>query len=189
MKNVKSIHFFLVKPVNGKLYENERITEKGSLILDTGIENHEVVNRLALVEAVPTSYDGPISAGDIMVVHHNVFRKYYDMRGKEKFSSRLIMDDIYKVDPFEVFAFNSNGEWEAINGYCFVEPIENTDMMTNGSEQELHGNLRIVDKELINDGFVPGDTICFKPDSEYEFMIDDRKLYRMRTNNVCLKTV
>jgi hypothetical protein len=31
-----------------------------------------------------------------------------------------------------------------------------------------------------------GDLVSFKPDSEYEFKIGGKKLYRMRTNSICL---
>jgi hypothetical protein len=31
-----------------------------------------------------------------------------------------------------------------------------------------------------------GDQVVFSPETEYEFRIDDRLLYRMRTQNICL---
>ena len=34
---------------------------------------------------------------------------------------------------------------------------------------------------------LPGDKVSFQPNSEYEFKIDDEKLYRMYTNNITLK--
>ena len=34
---------------------------------------------------------------------------------------------------------------------------------------------------------MPGDKVSFQPNSEYEFKIDEEKLYRMYTNNITLK--
>ena len=40
---------------------------------------------------------------------------------------------------------------------------------------------------LINQGIRPGDTVCFKPDSEYEFNVDGEKLYRMYDHQITIK--
>jgi len=35
-------------------------------------------------------------------------------------------------------------------------------------------------------GVKSGDKICFKPDSEYEFMVDGEKLYRMFDHQITM---
>jgi hypothetical protein len=185
---MKSPHFFIVKPFNDVLYDNEVELENGkSLITSSSFENHLVTNRQGVVQAVPTRYEGPILPGDKVVVHHNIFRKYIDMRGEEKFSSSLIRDNIYKVDQDEIFAFKSVGDfWVPTEGFCFVKPIDNTDEFSNSSEEDLHGEIVFLGHDLIKDGIKRGDKIIFTPISEYEFTIDGERLYRVKSKNVCL---
>jgi hypothetical protein len=185
---MKSPHFFIVKPFNDVLYDNEVELGGGkSLITSSSFENHLVTNRQGVVQAVPTTYEGPILPGDRVIVHHNIFRKYIDMRGVEKFSSSLIRDNIYKVDPDEIFAFKSEGEyWVPTKGFCFVKPIENSDKYSNKAEKELHGEVVYLGNDLIKDGIKRGDKIIFTPISEYEFTVDGERLYRVKSKNVCL---
>lgn len=185
---MKSPHYFIIEPKDGVLYDNKvEVGDGKELITSTSIENHKVTNRQAKVLAVPTTYEGPIIAGDNIIVHHNVFRKEYNMKGKEQFSSNLIKDNIYRAYPDEVFAFKSEGAyWVPVEGFCFVKPVVNTDDMHNGAEQQLHGELVYLGADLMDDGLKRGDMIIFKPISEYEFNIDGEKLYRVKTKSVCL---
>lgn len=182
-----SPHFFIITPANDTLYDNEIKIDGKTLTTSTSFENHQVTNRQGVVQAVPTRYKGPILPGDKVIVHHNVFRKYLDMRGVEKFSVNLIRDNIYRVYLEEVFAFKSEGDyWIPTDGFCFVEPIENTEDFSNEAEEELHGELVYIGNDLIKDGLERGDKIVFTPISEYEFNIDGQKLYRIQTKDVCL---
>ena len=40
-----------------------------------------------------------IKEGDEIVIHHNVFRRYYDIKGKEKNSSKYFKDNLYFCQP------------------------------------------------------------------------------------------
>ena len=40
---------------------------------------------------------------------------------------------------------------------------------------------------LSSQGVSKGDRISFKPESEYEFMVDDEKLYRMYDHQITMK--
>jgi hypothetical protein len=40
---------------------------------------------------------------------------------------------------------------------------------------------------LISKGINKGDIVCFSPDSEYEFTIDDVKMYRIIDNQITMK--
>ena len=42
-------------------------------------------------------------------------------------------------------------------------------------------------KYLSSQGVNPGDRISFKPESEYEFTVDDEKLYRMYDHQITIK--
>ena len=75
---------FLVKPAGGRRYDNVSKYGDVEFITSSSQEDHTVSNRYAEVISTPIMYDGPIEAGDTLLVHHNVFKKYYDMKGREK---------------------------------------------------------------------------------------------------------
>ena len=78
-----SVFNFIVKPV-GNRYDNEIKVEGGNLVLNTKIESFKSVNNLAEVVAIPLAYSTNIKVGDFVVIHHNVFRRFYDIKGKQK---------------------------------------------------------------------------------------------------------
>ena len=80
---MKSIFDFIIQPL-GDEYNNEIKVKNKSLIINTKIESYKSVNNLAIVIEVPKAYDTPIKKGDIIVVHHNVFRTFYDIKRCKK---------------------------------------------------------------------------------------------------------
>ena len=77
---MKSPNQFIVKPINGKRYDNTKDIGGIDLIVSTSEEDHKFSNRYAEVVATPLSYSGPIEPGDTLLVHHNVFKFYNDMK-------------------------------------------------------------------------------------------------------------
>jgi hypothetical protein len=55
---------------------------------------------------------------------------------------------------------------------------------TLGVEEHLVGEIAFIPKNTL---LKKGDMVSFIPESEYEFNIDSRKLYRMKIKNLCLK--
>ena len=76
--------FFIAKPEQGKRYNNTVDWDGIDIITSTSEEDHKFSNRRAEVMEVPVGYDGPIKIGDTLLVHHNVFKYYNDMRGRRK---------------------------------------------------------------------------------------------------------
>jgi hypothetical protein len=188
---MQSLYYFVVEPVDGKRYTNTRSYGDKEFIISTSQEDHTVTNRLAKVVNVPFGYSGPIAIGDDVIVHHNVFRKMFDMRGKEVDSYSFIRENLYYLDDMQLYAYrHPNEDWEPVGRYCFVEPIkvqEDTLVSKKGENVALWGSIVYPNDRLRELGLSSGDIISFQPDSEYEFRIDDRILYRMYDSNVCLK--
>jgi hypothetical protein len=46
--------------------------------------------------------------------------------------------------------------------------------------------MKYPNKYLLSKGVNKGDKISFKPESEYEFMVDDEKLYRMYDHQITM---
>ena len=185
---MKTLYNFIIEPLNGVLYDNVKKIGDSDLIMSSSIENHEMTNRHAIVVSAPIYYDGPIKNGDTIIVHHNVFRKYYDAYGEEKYAAGLITDNKYSVEIGQIFLYKSEGDdWQTFEPYCFVSPIANDDGMANVSEKELYGIMEYTTPYIDSIGIKSGDRIAFRPDSEYEFNIDGKKMYRVNSNNICLK--
>ncbi len=123
-----------------------------------------------------------------MIVHHNVFKFYYDMRGREKSGKSFFKEDLFIVDFEQFYLYKSSDEWISHAHYCFVKPAKEEDYYVKKftTEEPLVGTIRFINEELLNLGLNVGDKICYEPDSEYEFTVDGEKLYRMYTRNIAV---
>ena len=176
-------HCYIVQPINGR-YNNK----KDNLILNTSIEDHKFVNRNGRVLALPIINENEyLQIGDEVIVHHNVFRRYYDMRGNEKNSSSYFEEDKYFCYYDQIFLYKRNGKWHTPPGYCFVKPIHSLNSLTEDKEEPLTGVLKHVGDDLRDFGLQDNDLIGFTPNSEYEFVIDNERLYRVPINSISIK--
>jgi len=187
---MKSPFSFIVKPQGGQRYDNLSKHGDGKLIKSTSQEDHTATNRFATVEEIPIlwSFNKEISKGDTVVVHHNIFRKYYDMKGVEKSGPCHFKDDLYIVDVEQVYLYKNKGKWNSVGDYCFIKPIEREKdvILSVDRNKQLVGEVKYGNKELRELDIFEGDNVCFLPESEYEFEIDGETLYRMKTKDVCV---
>ena len=75
-----------------------------------------------------------------------------------------------------------NTERKAVPGYCFVKPIKSFDKFNIDQEQPLMGII-----EYSDGVYSKGDLVGFTPNSEYEFIINGQKLYRVYTKFITIK--
>ena len=183
---MKSLYGFLVKPI-GERYNNIKKIGDKDLILNTEIYNHQYVNRLAKVISTPIVGETDIAPGDEVIVHHNVFRRWHDIRGVEKNSRSYLSEDRYLISYDQIFllkycnSFNDH-EWRVPQGYCFIKPLKAIDRFNSELERP---NIGIV---KYSDGTVEeGDLIGYKPKTECEFIIDGERLYRVLSNLITIK--
>jgi len=177
---MKSVYNYVVEPVKSR-YNNTADIDGGELILNTEIFNHKFVSREAIVKAIPTVGYTNIKVGNKVILHHNVFRRWHNQHGIEKNSRSYIDEKTYLVQPDQIFLYKDT-EWRAQKGYCFVAPIKSTDKLSVDKESPLVGVVKHTDGTVNK-----GDLIGFKPGSEYEFIIDGQKLYRVLSNLITIK--
>ena len=185
---MKAPYCFIIKPIDGRRYDNIRTYGNSEFIISASQEDYTVSNRFGEVVSIPIYYNGPVNPGDVVVVHHNVFKYYYDMRGRQKSSWHHLMDDLFVVEPEQVYLHSvDNVNWSALSPFCFIRPIATEDKMisTLSGLEELWGEV-VFKSEDLNEVSV-GDVVSFTPDSEYEFRINGEILYRMFNKNICLK--
>lgn len=185
---MRSPFSFIVKPSKGLRYDNIREYGDVNFITSVSKEDHTVSNRFAEVVSTPLGYKGGISNGDVLLVHHNVFKFYYDMKGREKSGKSFFKDDLFFIDEDQFFLYRSKNEWTTHSKYCFVKPLKALDSVIykNTTNEPLMGTLIYGNKDLSKLGVNKGDIVSYTPNSEYEFEVDGVKLYRMFTNNITL---
>ncbi|QDP52682.1 MAG: hypothetical protein GOVbin3171_43 [Prokaryotic dsDNA virus sp.] len=182
---MQSPYYFIVKPI-GSEYNNEIQIAGQQVIVNSTVENHEHVNRYAEIIYVPQRHKGEISKGDSVIVHHNIFRIYYDMKGNPKKSPNYFKDGLYFIDEFQFYLYNNGKQWNAVGDNCFVRPITKED--TYLYEDSLEDNTGVVAYDNLNLnklGVFKGDKVNFRKNSEYKFTVGDEVLYRMKTNDIC----
>jgi len=178
---MKSVYNFVVTPI-GERYNNTKKVGDKELVLNTEVFNHQYVNRLAKVISTPIIGSTDINAGDTVIVHHNVFRRWHNQYGVEKNSRSYFNEDTYFINHDQIFLYKKNNKWQAPKGYCFVQPLKNKDQFNVDTEKPLVGIVRY------SDGTVNvGDLVGFKPGSEYEFVIENKLLYRVLSNLITIK--
>ena len=182
---MRSIFDFVVEPLGGR-YSNTKDINGVNLILNTQIFTHQNVNRLAIVKSLPITGDTNISIGDQVIVHHNVFRRYHDVRGVEKNGKSYIDDDNYLCSFDQIFLYKNKNEWKAPKGYSFVKPIESNNIFNLNKELPSIGIVKYLD-ENFDSQIKQGDLVGFTPGSEYEFIVDDERLYRVRSQSLTIR--
>jgi len=178
---VKSLYSFIVKPLESR-YDNIRKVDDKNLIINTSIENHIFVSKKAVVVSTPAAYATDIKIGDKLYVHHNIFRRFYDVKGREKNSATYFKDDLYFVYPEQIYMYNLNCHLD----YCFIKPLNNQSLLYNRKEEPNVGIVKYSNKLSEAAGITPGTLITFTPNSEFEFIIEGERLYCMKSNDIAL---
>ena len=184
---MQSLFSFIVEPKN-KRYENEVDINGKKLIVNTTMDDHKYVSRVGIVKSLPKIGETNIKIGDEVIVHHNVFRRFHDIRGIEKNSSSYFKEDLYFCYYDQIFLYKQNNQWKAPFDFCFVKPIENKKQFISAQKERprvgilKYGNSSL-DAFKVNEGSLVG----FSPSSEYEFIIENDRLYRISTNDITIK--
>jgi hypothetical protein len=171
---------YIVSPI-GERYNNTKKIDDKELILNTEIFNHQYVNRLAKVIATPMLFQSPIKVGDEIIVHHNIFRRWHDVKGREKNSRSYWQDNKYIISEDQIYLYKRN-DWVAMPGFSFVKPLESIDKLDSEKERPLIGVVKHSDGEYKKE-----DLVGFTPNSEFEFVIDGERLYRVMNKFITIK--
>jgi len=99
-----------------------------------------------------------------------------------------VKDKLYFVEKERIYMYIRDGIEKVFGPYAFVKPV-NADregfQFSTRVEKELVGQVALVDDRYSEDeSVVSGDVVTFSKDSEYEFVINDEKFYRVPTRNI-----
>tara|TARA_R100000935_G_C2779102_1_gene140925 strand:- start:143 stop:727 length:585 start_codon:yes stop_codon:yes gene_type:complete len=179
---MQSVFNYLVEP-KGSRTTGKKEVEGKELLLNTDLQNFQYSNRVGKVLGLPLAkrYE-EIKEGDEVIVHHNIFRRFRDVRGKEKDSKNYLSENVYLVQPDQIYAYKRKDEWKALKGFVFVMPLKSNDIFSIEDERPLIGIVKYSNGE-----FKEEQLIGFRPNSEYEFIIEGQRLYRVPTNSITIK--
>ena len=182
---MKSLYDFIIKPLD-KRYENTKKVGDRELIVNTKIEDHRFVSKRAIVVSTPKAFDTQIKEGDEVIVHHNIFRRFYDIKGNEKNSGSYFKDDLYFCNITQIYLYKNKDRYETNLDYCFVKPLKSIDEYSLEKEVPLKGIIKYSNKSLEGIGISKGELITFTPNSEFEFYFGEDRLYCMKSNDIAL---
>ena len=183
---MKGIYDFVIKPKDERYNNKIKVGDK-TLIVNSNIEDHRLVSRNAVVVATPTAYDFGIKVGEEIIVHHNIFRRWYDVRGNQRNSSQYFKEDLFLCKPDQIYLHKKGENWLPLFDRCFVMPIKDTDDLTTDIEKKCVGIVKIGNNELEACDINTGDLIGYKPGREWEFIINGKRIYCMKSNDIVIK--
>ena len=177
---MKTLYEYVIKP-HGERYNNTKQIEGKELIVNTRIDetDFKFTNRIGEVVIVPR--DGKLQVGDKVIVHHNTFRRWYNVRKKLKDSSNMIKENTFSADLDMIYAYDRGEGWVTLEDYCFIKPIpkKETIFHEEGLYEPLTGIVKYSNPILEQQGVKVGDTVVFSKNSEYKFEIEGEVLYKM----------
>ena len=183
---MNSLYDFIVEPV-GEKYSNTVKVGNKELVVNTKIENWKFVNRIAKVVKTPLAIKTLIKQGDLVVVHQNVFRTFYDMKGVKKKSRSYFKDNLYFCAIDQIYLYKNNKGYHSFGDRCFIQPIKDNQDLTLDKERSLVGILKYGNNSLNKLEITPGDLVGYTPNGEWEFLVDNERLYCMKSNDIVIK--
>ncbi len=183
---MNSLFDFIVEPY-GQRYNNTIKVGDTSLIINTKLDNYKSVNNIGKVISVPLAYKTNVKPGDLVMIHHNVFRRFYDIRGNEKNSKSYFKDNLYFVQLDQIYLYKRSSKWKSFGDRCFIAPLKNNDEINTSLEQSLIGVLKYSNSALEALEINEGDVVGYTPFGEYDFIVDNKRLYCMKSNDIVIK--
>ena len=181
---IQSPYKFIVSPINGKQYNDTKIVGDVELMVSNSIEEAIDVQRVGVVRGLPFGYNGDVIIGDLVIIHHNVFRIMFDDKGIPRQSANYIKDDLFSVSRDEIYMIIRNGEFIPTDDNVFVEPIVEDSFWHGKKELENEGIAKYVNSNLQRQGVINGSKIAFKQGSKYEFDVLGQRLYMMKNRRI-----
>ena len=171
---------FIISPI-GERYNNSKKVGDKNLILNTEIYNHQFVNRNAKIIDTPLLFNSPLKQGDEVIVHHNVFRRWHDVKGRERNSRSYWKENKYLVSDEQIYLYKRK-DWLAVPGYSFIKPLESIDKYNLKNERPSMGVVKYSDGT-----FNKNELVGFRPGIECEDFINKERLYRVMNKFITIK--
>ena len=181
-----SVYQTLIKPKESKRYNDTKKIAGVDFIVHTSISEKDWrhVNRIGVVTGLPL-IDVRYSIGDEVLVHHNVFRQFWNNNGNLQNSNSSLGEDNFSAWYDQIFAFRTPGEqWNMLGDHVLVYPVKEDSETATSSYKPLRGTLAVGNTDTAKIGLKPGERLLFSPNSEHKYELDNVLHYRMRTKDI-----
>ena len=184
---MKPVHKFIIEP-KGNRYNN---TTKNGVILNSIVDIDDAVytNRIGIIKEVPKR-NTELQIGDEVIVHTNVFRKFWNIHRKLTNGGSFIKEGVYGCYEDQIFAYKRDGVWKGVFNACFVKPYKLSTgkvILDLDPEKDAIGELVASNNYLESQGFNVGDSVGFIKGSEFKFKIDGEVWYKMNNSSIVYK--
>ena len=85
------------------------------------------------------------------------------------------------------YLYKRDDKWKSFGNRCFVAPLKDEVDIHNNIEQSLIGILKYGNSALEALEISEGDLVGYKPFGEFEFVVDGKRLYCMKSNDIVIK--
>ena len=177
---MKAYKDFIVSPI-GERYNNSKKIGDKELVLNTEIFNHQYINRRAKIIATPLLFSSPINVGDEVIVHHNIFRRWHDVKGREKNSRSYWKEYKYIISEEQIYLYKKEN-WVATPGYSLIKPLKSNNDFSIEEEQPFVGVVKYSDGTFKKD-----ELVGFRPSTNCEDFIEGERLYRVMNKFITIK--
>ena len=117
---MKPLYEYVIRPAGQRYNNSIKVDGDKSLIVNTEIFNHGYINRKAVVVSIPVNNIHKLQEGQEVIVHHNIFRRWHNVKGIEKNSKSYFNEDTYIVQPDQIFLYKKFWQWHSPKGFCWV---------------------------------------------------------------------
>jgi hypothetical protein len=100
----------------------------------------------------------------------------------EKNSKSYFDEKTYLVKEDQIYLYKRDSKWNCPKGFCFVQPLKNKDIFNQKEERPLVGIVKYTDGTVDVE-----DLVGFTPNSEYEFVFEGKRLYRVYSKFITIK--
>ena len=114
-------------------------------------------------------------------MHHNIFRRWTDVKGNEKNSRSYWKEDKYLITEDKIFLYKQK-EYKAMPGFSFVKPLKAIDNFNIEDERPLIGVVKYSDGT-----FNKEELVGYLPRIQCEDFINGERLYRVKNNFITIK--
>ena len=98
-----------------------------------------------------------------------------------------ICDNKYFCQLDQIYLYGKDNSWKPFNNRCFVAPILNKDELELKKEKNHIGILKYGNSSLEALEIHEGDLVGYTPFGEYDFIVDGKRLYCMKSNDIVIK--
>lgn len=189
---MQSLHRFVVS-ITGNT--KDTYTTKGGLELFIDTRFNEFEHRVmeGTIVSLPAKYETGAKVGDTLYFHHRVVMEGGQLFELDEENQRMVNFDPETPINSQAYAYKSHetGEVNLMVGWCFLDPIapqqtksDFIEVVEDKPNTCTEGRVIWGSPWLDEEGIAVGDIVGFRPNIDYEMVVDGRNVIRLRIEDL-----